>query len=97
MDGFNTACHNWGVILEIVGSNFVLSYKRLNIEATKPFRLLGKNDRVTDLRAFVKDVRTFFTSQSLVGLRDPTHVQDQKRKKVAGPPRPSDFLTIKSR
>jgi len=49
-------------ILQIVGSNFFLKDKKLNIEATKPFRVWPKNAKNSDVRAFLEEVRTFLAS-----------------------------------
>ncbi len=46
------------LILATVGSNLVLRDKRVLIEAAKPFRSLPRRRVDSDLRAFVKDVRT---------------------------------------
>ena len=52
------------LILTAVGSNLVLTNKKLSIDARKPFRRWSPGADFSDLRAFVKDVRTFFTEQS---------------------------------
>jgi site-specific DNA recombinase len=52
------------LVLETVGSNLSLIDKKLNVEAAKPFRRWEKKDGLTDLRAFVQDVRTFFAVQT---------------------------------
>jgi site-specific DNA recombinase len=51
--------HKKRVILNTVGSNLILMDGELNIVARKPFRRWTGNATVSDLRAFVKDVRTF--------------------------------------
>jgi DNA invertase Pin-like site-specific DNA recombinase len=48
------------LILTIVGSNLVLKDQQLSIDARKPFRRWTKTSNTSDLRAFVRDVRTFF-------------------------------------
>lgn len=52
------------LILATVGSNLVLKDKKLSIDARKPFRRWSPGADFSDLRAFVKDVRTFFAEQS---------------------------------
>jgi site-specific DNA recombinase len=52
------------LILSIVGSNFSLKDKKLLIEARKPFRRWDKTYLNSDLRAFLKDVRTFLMDGS---------------------------------
>jgi hypothetical protein len=49
------------MILNIVGSNLVLMDKKLSIDARKPFRRWSPSADFSDMRAFVRDVRTFFT------------------------------------
>ncbi|MGI9102203.1 MAG: recombinase family protein [Terriglobales bacterium] len=56
--------HQKRLILNIVGSNPVLRNQKLNIDARKPFRLWSKSSNVSEMRAFVKDVRTFLCSQT---------------------------------
>ena len=51
-------CATKRLILEIVGSNLVLTDKKLSIEAKKPFRGLSKIDSHSSLCATLKDVRT---------------------------------------
>lgn len=46
------------LILETVGSNYVLTNKKLNIEAAKPFVVFAKSPYIFDLCGVVKDVRT---------------------------------------
>jgi hypothetical protein len=46
------------MILNTVGSNLVLRDKKLNIDVRKPFRRWTDSGNISDLRAFVKDVRT---------------------------------------
>ena len=46
------------MILATVGSHLVLTDKKLNIDARKPFRRWTKSANVSDLRAFVRDIRT---------------------------------------
>jgi site-specific DNA recombinase len=46
------------MILNTVGSNLVLKDKKLNIDVRKPFRRWTDSDNISDLRAFVRDVRT---------------------------------------
>ncbi len=52
------------LILTAVGSNLALTDRKLNIDARKPFRRWSSGADFSDLRAFVKDVRTFFAEQS---------------------------------
>jgi len=53
------------LILETVGSNYVLTNKKLNIEAAKPFVVFAKSPYIFNLCGYVKDVRT------LIALGDP--------------------------
>jgi len=46
-------------ILQICGSNFLLANQEVLIDARKPFRRWTPSATITDLRAFVEDVRTF--------------------------------------
>ncbi len=46
-------------ILKTTGSNFSLKDKILNIEARKPFRTIPNDPTFPELRAVVKDIRTF--------------------------------------
>ena len=46
------------MILATVGSHLVLTDKKLNIDAKKPFRRWTESANVSDLRAFVRDIRT---------------------------------------
>jgi DNA invertase Pin-like site-specific DNA recombinase len=46
------------MILTTVGSNLILKDKKLSIDARKPFRRWTESGDISDLRAFVKDVRT---------------------------------------
>jgi hypothetical protein len=52
------------LILTIVGSNFSLKDRKLNIDAKKPFRRLPKSRTFSTLLAFVEDVRTFLREQT---------------------------------
>lgn len=52
------------LILTATGSNLVLKDKKLSIDVRKPFRRWTPGADFSDLRAFVKDVRTFFAGQS---------------------------------
>jgi site-specific DNA recombinase len=52
------------LILTIVGSNFSLMNKKLNIDAKKPFRRLSKPTNFSSVLAFVEDVRTFVGGQT---------------------------------
>ena len=47
------------IILSTVGSNLVLKNKELSIDVRKPFRRWADSTDISDLRAFVRDVRTF--------------------------------------
>jgi len=55
--------HTKRLILAAVGSNLVLKDEKLNIDAKKPFRRWPKTANVSDLRAFVKEVRTLICEQ----------------------------------
>jgi hypothetical protein len=46
------------IILATVGSNLVLENKKLSIDVRKPFRRWADSTDISDLRAFVRDVRT---------------------------------------
>jgi DNA invertase Pin-like site-specific DNA recombinase len=46
------------MILNTVGSNLILKDKQLSIDARKPFRRWTDSGNISDLRAFVRDVRT---------------------------------------
>lgn len=46
------------LVAEIVGSNFTLKDKILNIEARKPFHCISKNSTFPQLRAVVENIRT---------------------------------------
>ena len=46
------------MILETVGSHPVLTDRKLNIDAKKPFRRWTESANISDLRAFVRDIRT---------------------------------------
>jgi site-specific DNA recombinase len=46
------------MILNTVGSNLVLKDKKLSIDVRKPFRRWTDSTDISDLRAFVRDVRT---------------------------------------
>ncbi|MGB8478009.1 MAG: recombinase family protein [Acidobacteriaceae bacterium] len=52
------------MILTTVGSNLVLKNKKLSIDARKPFRRWTDLGNFSDLRAFVRDVRTFVADDS---------------------------------
>jgi hypothetical protein len=52
------------LILTIVGSNLLLKDQQLNIDARKPFRRWTKTSNISDVRAFVRDVRTFVNSEA---------------------------------
>jgi DNA invertase Pin-like site-specific DNA recombinase len=56
-------------ILEIVGSNLSLKDKKINIEATKPFRLWQERDELSMLCTWLEEVRTFFASQSAAAIK----------------------------
>ena len=47
------------IILTTVGSNLVLENKKLSIDVRKPFRRWADSSNISDLRAFVRDIRTF--------------------------------------
>lgn len=52
------------LILTIVGSNPSLRDRKLNIDARKPFRRWPKDADSFTMRAFVRDIRTFFDQQT---------------------------------
>lgn len=52
------------IMLTIVGSNLVLKDQQLSIDARKPFRRWSKGSNFSELRAFVRDVRTFSSERS---------------------------------
>jgi DNA invertase Pin-like site-specific DNA recombinase len=56
--------HRKRQILNIVGSNLVLKDQELSIHARRPFRQWSKSPTFPELRAFVKDVRTFLYSDT---------------------------------
>ena len=53
------------LILTITGSNPVLKDENLNIDAQKPFRRWSKTANYSEMRAFMKDVRTLATTGKL--------------------------------
>lgn len=72
------------MILNTVGSNLVLRDKQLNIDVRKPFRRWANSTNISDLRAFVRDVRTFCVGGSMEArtltenireiMRDPSEI-----------------------
>jgi hypothetical protein len=56
--------HRKRLILNIVGSNLVLKDEELSISARKPFRRWSNSPNFPEMRAFVKDVRTFLWSDT---------------------------------
>jgi site-specific DNA recombinase len=56
--------HKKRLIMNIVGSNLMLTDRKLSIDARKPFRRWSKKSNYSEMRAFVKDVRTFLWSQN---------------------------------
>ena len=52
------------LILHIVGSNLVLKDENLNIDARKPFRRWPQTVTYSEMRDFVRDVRTFVSSRT---------------------------------
>lgn len=56
--------HKKRLILNSVGSNLVLTDQKLKIDARKPFRRWGKGVDFSEMRAFVRDVRTFVLEQT---------------------------------
>lgn len=64
------------LILRTVGSNLVLEDKILSIDARKPFRRWTPGANFSDLRAFVKDVRTFIAAQSPEAREMWEHLQE---------------------
>jgi len=65
------------LILSTVGSNPLLTGKKLNIDAKKPFRPLEQTGQIRNWWTIVKDVRTFFCQES--GIVIPL-LPDPKRK-----------------
>ena len=61
--------HKRRLILNIVGSNLVLKDRKLSIDARKPFRKWSPSVDNSEMRAFVKDVRTFFEEQTPESLQ----------------------------
>ena len=61
-------CNEKRIILARVGSNLVLESRKLNIDVRKPFRRWGDSTNNSDLRAFVRDVRTL-SAEDNVELR----------------------------
>jgi site-specific DNA recombinase len=57
------------LILTIVGSNLLLKDENLNIDARKPFRRWSKTSTLSEMRAFVRDVRTLATEQTAEALQ----------------------------
>lgn len=51
-------------ILNVVGSNLVLEDQKLSIDARKPFRKWSDTSTYSELRAYLRDIRTFVTEQS---------------------------------
>jgi hypothetical protein len=51
-------------ILNVVGSNLVLKDQKLSIDARKPFRKWSNASSDSELRAYLRDIRTFVTEQS---------------------------------
>jgi site-specific DNA recombinase len=62
------------LILTISGSNLVLKDENLNIDAKKPFRRWSKTANYSDMRAFMKDVRTLAVrgelTETLASIRE---------------------------
>jgi site-specific DNA recombinase len=52
------------LIVNAVGSNFVLKDRELNIDVRKPFRRWSNSSTFSEMRAFVRDIRTFFGSHT---------------------------------
>lgn len=52
-------CQTKRLILNIVGSNLALAGQKLNVDGRKPFRRWPKNPPLSELRAWLEDVRTF--------------------------------------
>ncbi|MBI4469805.1 MAG: recombinase family protein [Acidobacteria bacterium] len=63
------------LIVETVGSHLVLKDGKLSIQAKKPFRVWSGTASISDMRAYVKDVRTFFA--------DPASLQEADRIRMA--------------
>ena len=56
------------LILTIVGSNLILKDEKLSIDARKPFRRWAKSNNLSDMRAFMKDVRTLAAEGELTDM-----------------------------
>ncbi len=67
---------NKRLIVNIVGSNLVLKDKKLNIDARKPFRKWSPYVENSEMRAFVKDVRTFFWEETSESLEMHSRIQE---------------------
>jgi site-specific DNA recombinase len=65
------------LILSIVGSNPVLKRKILSIRATKPFRRWSETPNDSQLRAFVKDVRTLAGTPELSRIVEAIRTLDE--------------------
>jgi site-specific DNA recombinase len=64
------------LILTIVGSNLLLKDKKVSIDERKPFRRWATSDDISDLRAFVRDVRTSFDDQTAESLQIQASIQE---------------------
>ena len=75
------------LVLEVLGSNPLLSGKKLFVEARKPFRRYSRPANFSDLRATVYEVRT------LVSRGDPAFAEMlEKMREVLAPPRDDSSL-----
>jgi hypothetical protein len=64
------------LILNIVGSNLVLKDRKLSIDARKPFRKWSPYVENSEMRAFVKVVRTFFAEETPESLEMYSRIQE---------------------
>lgn len=74
------------LILTIVGSNLRLIDGKLSIDAAKPFRHWAETENISDMLAFVKDVRTLALHQdaafaTIAALEE--HIAEDDKKLVA--------------
>lgn len=74
-------CQTKRLILNIVGSNLALADKKLSIDARKPFRSWLKTPSISELRAWLEDVRTFSlrddaeATQMMVAIRQVMEIE----------------------
>jgi site-specific DNA recombinase len=58
------------LILQMVGSNPTLKDRKLNIDVRRPFCRWSSTPTISEMRAFMKDVRTLFSDSQTVDLRN---------------------------